>query len=1288
MSPTPEQLDADEVAIADEIEAVAIVGMAGRFPKAADVEEFWENLTEGRECLTEFSEDDIVAAGIPRRSLSGDRVRSRGVLERAEWFEPSFFGYSPREAEIMDPQQRVFLEIAWEALEDAGYDSTRPPGPIGVFAGSGINTYFDAHVRTRPDVIEAFGMFPAVVLNEKDFISTRVAYALDLHGPAITIQTACSTSLVAVCRAAQSLLNYECDLALAGAAAAVFPQCHSSIHEEGGMISPDGHCRPFDADAGGTLFSDGAGAVVLRRLSDAIADGDNIRAVIRGFAVNNDGAAKAGFTAPSVDGQAGVIQLAQEFAGVSPDSISYVEAHGTATPLGDPIEVAALTQAFRIGSDRTGYCGIGSVKSNLGHLDVAAGIAGLIKTTLALEHGLIPPTLHARQPNPRIDWESSPFYVVDHLQEWPRGERPRRAGVSSFGIGGTNAHVVLEEAPQRTNPPTEDGQLLVLSARSEAALDQATTNLLETLVHRSDLELADVAFTLQTGRREFLHRRAIACSDTVDAIATIESASRRRIHTAAVDRLRRPVVFLFSGQGSQYPDMGRGLYETEPTFRACVDRCAEALQPLLSLDLRDLLFPQPEARAEAGEQLRQTAFTQPALFTIEYALARLWQSWGVQPTAMVGHSVGEYVAACIAGVFSLDDALALVAARGRLMQSCDPGSMLAVPLSEVDVSSHLIEGTCVSVINAAGMCVVSGEHHRIEELERRLAQAGVQARHVPTSHAFHSPMMDPILEAFREAVRTASPRAPQLPFVSNVTGTWITPEQATNPDYWAQHLREPVRFADCLTTVLEDPEKALIEVGPGRTLASFARMHPSKVASTAIVSSTRHPDEETTDRLFLLDSVGALWAAGVALDWAAMHADRHRMRVPLPSYPFERQPYLLEPGVARLDHTPPPTAATGATTPGISLMAPPAADGAEDHVERTIAGIWNDLLGVSDAQADDNFFDLGGTSLTAVRMFVLIEERCGCHLPISTLLASPTLGQLAEAVRSEGASPSTSGWQPLVALRTSGTRTPIFLVHAEEGNVLFYRQLVDRLGPDQPVYGLQARGLDGLGADPGEIVDMAADYVDQIRVVAPVGPYHLGGFCLGGTIALEMARQLRDAGETVGPVVMIQTQHRDYLEAITATARRRYIDRPIDRANYELSQLRDLDTRERLRYVGSKARGLGEIVRLSVGGAAKDPGDSPVESTLEIRALSAMHRGAFERHEAEPFDGAVVVIRAQAQPRALAEDPLLGWAPTLKGEVSVVTVPDSHHRRIMYHPAVQRVAEAVENAFAPASTPA
>jgi amino acid adenylation domain-containing protein len=970
------------------LDGVAIVGMAGRFPGARNCDEFWENLRAGREGLTFFSDEELAAAGLALGPHHEKRVRSRGVMDDAELFDAAFFGYSPKEAEIMDPQQRVFLEAAWTALENAGFDPDRVPGAVGVFAGAGINTYYPTNVVSRPDILGPFGVFPAVVLNEKDFLATRVAYKLNLRGPAISVQTACSTSLVAVCNACQSLLSFECDLALAGGVAINFPHCHSHIHEEGGMISADGHCRPFDKNATGTLFSDGVGVVALRRLEDAVAGGDNILAVIKGFALNNDGSDKPGFTAPSVNGQARVVQMAQAFGDVSPDTISYVEAHGTATPLGDPIEIAALTQAFRAGTEATQFCAIGSVKSNIGHLDVAAGIAGLIKTVLALQHRELPPTIHFTGQNPKIDFASTPFFVVDRLLEWKTQPGvPRRAGVSSFGIGGTNAHVVLEEAPKVSpSGPSRKYHLLSLSARSQAAVDAATANLAGHLTVHPELSLADVAYTLQTGRHQFNYRRFVVCRDRAEALAQL-GAERVKDHPALVPaRHNPPVVFMFPGQGAQRVNMGRELYESEPLYRETVDACARALTTDLGLDLREVLFPPPDKLSWAEEQIVQTRITQPALFVTEYALARLWMAWGIRPAAMIGHSVGEYVAACLAGVFSLDDGLRVVAARGRLIQQQPRGAMIAVMAGEEEVRPLLGEGLSIAAVNAPGLCVASGSYDAIALLEKVVGDAGKAFRRLQTSHAFHSAMMEPVVAPFTELLQGVRLSRPQLPFVSNLTAAWITDGDATSPAYWAQHLRQAVRFADGVAVVLGKADHVLLEVGPGSTLTTLARQHPSRKSTQVVVPSllpTRR--DQPSDAEGVLGAMGRLWQAGVEIDWAGFYSKESRRRVPLPSYPFERKRFFVEPG--RTEYV----AATvekgsSAVVPGAEAK-PDVAVVPISHRERILGRLYVRLQALSGLSAEElglntTFLEMGFDSLFLSQVSRALEVEFGVPITL------------------------------------------------------------------------------------------------------------------------------------------------------------------------------------------------------------------------------------------------------------------------------------------------------------------
>ncbi|MCC6456163.1 MAG: amino acid adenylation domain-containing protein [Caldilineaceae bacterium] len=884
--------------------AVAIVGLAGRFPKSKTLDAFWQNLCDGLELIAFLSDDELAAAGVDAALLADPHyVKANSFLEDADLFDADFFGFNPREAALLDPQHRLFLECAHAALENAGYDPDRYPGAIGLFAGSSASSYYAANVAALLEQMDGAGQYQAALANDKDFLTTRVSYKLNLRGPSVAVQTACSTSLVAVQMACQALFAGQCDLALAGGVSITFPQKVGYRYQEGMILSPDGHCRAFDAQAQGTIAGQGVGLVVLKPLSEALAGGDTIYAVIRGAAVNNDGAVKVGYTAPSVEGQAQVIALAQAAAGIDPATISYVEAHGTGTPLGDPTEIAALSQVFRAHTDRQGFCAIGSVKSNLGHLDAAAGVAGLLKTTLALQHQLLPPSLHYSEPNPQIDFAHSPFYVNNQLTPWEGEDGPRRAAVSSFGIGGTNAHVVLEEAPaQESQPSQRPVHLLLLAAKSATALAQMAHNLHEHLAQTPAVNLADVAHTLQVGRGHYRHRRAIVCHTSDEAMAALADATQ---HLSGVQEAKQqPVVFLFPGQGAQFVNMGRALYQHEAVFAATVDRCAEALLPLLGLDLRGVLYPPEgtaqEAEATAREQLRQTAMTQPALFVIEYALAQLWQSWGVQPQAMLGHSIGEYVAACLAGVMTLDDALKLVAVRGRLMQQLPTGAMLAVPLSEEKVRLYLSGSLSLAVINGPERCVISGPAAEIESLEASLAREGVAAQRLETSHAFHSAMLEPVLAEFAAAVRQVTLHAPRLPYLSNVTGQWIRAEEATDADYWARQMRQTVRFSEGLSVLLEEPGWVLLEVGPGQTLSTLARRHPDhKSQQTILASLPKLPGPKLADddgeMQGIMQTLGRLWLAGVEVAWEQLYQGEARRRIPLPTYPFERQRHWIEP---------------------------------------------------------------------------------------------------------------------------------------------------------------------------------------------------------------------------------------------------------------------------------------------------------------------------------------------------------------------------------------------------------
>ena len=984
-------------------EAIAIIGMAGRFPKAENLDAFWRNLREGVETISFFNNEELEWSWIdgPPPKDNPAFVKARGVLENSEWFDADFFHMTPREADVMDPQHRVFLECAWEALENAGYTPESIEGLAGVFAGSSMNTYLLANLLShRPPTAVLGDAFKLLLATDKDFLTTRVSYKLNLQGPSVNVQTACSTSLMAVCLACQSLLSYQCDLALAGGVAVAFPKKQGKLHQEGGVISPDGHCRAFDAEAGGTIFGDGAGIVVLKRLADAQADGDRICAVIRGSAINNDGARKVGYSAPSVDGQAEVVAMAHAAAGVDPSTISYVEAHGTATPMGDPIEIAGLTKAFGRRKADAPTCAIGTVKANIGHLDVAAGIAGLIKTVLALQHRELPPLLHFQSPNPKIDFANSPFYPNTTLKEWTTGAHPRRAGVSAFGIGGTNAHVVLEEAPAcEPSTPAQPWQLLTVSARSAAALDQATKALAVHLAANPSENLADVAHTLRVGRKAFAHRRTVVCRDGVDAVSALNAGDAAHVATDVVGDARPVVSMMFPGQGSQHVDMARGLYETEPVFRDAVDRSCELLRPHLGLDLRTLLYPKTEDNEAAARQLAQTSFTQPALFVIEHALATFWMESGVRPQSLIGHSLGEYVAACVAGVFSLEDALRLVATRARLMQAQAPGVMLAVRSPESAVQALLVPGLSLAAVNAPELCVVSGTPEAIAVLEHELERRGIAGRRLATSHAFHSEMMEPVMPAFAEVLKETTFNAPKIAWISNVTGAAITAAQAMDPNYWLDHLRQPVRFADGLSALAASGVTVFLEVGPGQTLCGLARQHPaiSERAGQRVVPSLPSVGSREPDRAMLLKACGRLWLSGVTMPRAPRPAEERRRRVALPTYPFERKRHWIEPAPHEGEgpNPMPPLGQTHNdnthyfvnTIEGQPTDMKPTAHPEPSRLN-TLKALFQELSGLEMAHANESatFIELGLDSLLLTQASQAVETRFGVKVTLRQML--------------------------------------------------------------------------------------------------------------------------------------------------------------------------------------------------------------------------------------------------------------------------------------------------------------
>jgi phthiocerol/phenolphthiocerol synthesis type-I polyketide synthase E len=1333
-----------QASMGDALDKIAVIGMAGRYPHAKDIEQFWQNLREGRECISFYTAEQLIEAGVsPELVARPDYVRAEGSCAGTYMFDASFFGFSPREAELLDPQHRMFLECAWEAIEHAAYDPWSYPGRIGVFAGSGPTQYL-FELLTLPGIWSSTNDIALSTYADRDFLAMRIGYKMNLRGPCLTVQTACSTSLVAIVLACQSLLNYQADIALAGGVRLNTQERSGYLSHEGGILSPDGHCRAFDAEAKGTVGSVGCGVVVLKRLEDALADGDTIHAVVLGTGLNNDGASRVSFAAPGLEGQTVVVSDALAMADINPETIGFVECHGTATPMGDPIEVAALTRAFRAHTQKKHFCAIGSVKSNIGHTDTAAGVAGFIKAVLALERKLIPATVNFRTPNPEIDFASSPFFVNSEAMEWKGGTTPRRAAVTSLGLGGTNAHVILEEPPSMEPlPSARTCRLLVWSAKTSSALETMSANLLAHLKDHPEDSIGDVAYTLQVGRRVFPHRRMLVCREREDAIAALESSAPDKLFQSYREEHPGPTAFAFPGQGAQHLNMAKGIYDGEPIFRKHVDECSRLLKPHMGLDLREVLYPaETRDRLAAATRLTETEITQPALFVIEYALARLWMEWGIRPQSMIGHSIGEYVAACLADVLSLEDALRLVAARGRLMQRLPGGAMLVAPIPEQEARTLLKEGLSLAAVNGPASCVISGEADRVEQLDQELRARGVAGRRLTTSHAFHSAMMEPILSEFEQECRKTVFSAPRIPYLSNVSGTWITEQEARDPHYWVTHLRQTVRFSDGISKLLKDPNAILLEVGPGRTLSSLASHHPSRGESHVVLSSLPHPKNDLqSDLEFLFTTAGQLWLEGVKVDWKAFYGDERRRRIPLPSYPFEREYYRLTPQHGHRGEVEAQIRAASSSVASQPQNQGVAADKANGKVtesalgarhrrprmatpyvapqtdlERAVASVWQDTIGIESLGVNDNYAALGGDSLLAIQVAARVRDLFQVEFAVSMLYQAPTVAGMAKTVASmladkpaatmgkvttadslverrpgsagEGIPPGAAAemdnggrrteWpvsqiapSPLVTIRESGSKPPLFLVHPVGGGVMAYYDLAKYLDVEQPVYALQNHDL-GSRADCVlvSIEEMATRYIEAVQKAQPTGPYLLGGSSMGGMVAFEMAQQLSAHAQEVALVAMIDTAAR--------------IEMPSDQNESPQSR------RARELTLLSKVIGLPEGKELQFSPAELEclqPAEQvdyffqkmKDQELVPVRVDTEVFRAAFrtfsnnlmalERYTPRSYAGRVAVLRASdvlEETKALAqdlyEDPSFGWQAFCTHPVSVQFVPGDHVR--------------------------
>ncbi|WP_327321222.1 acyltransferase domain-containing protein [Streptomyces sp. NBC_01210] len=1256
--------------------AVAVIGMAARFPGADTVEDFWENLAAGRESIRPIADDEFLAAGGDPSDLDDPTlVRMGSFVEGIDRFDAVFFGYSPADAELIDPQQRLLLETAYHAMEDSGYASGHGEQQVGVYAGAGDARYYPSHVYPRfaSEGAASVAMVHAATSNSLGTLATRVSYGLGLTGPSMSLQTACSTGLVAVHTACQELIDFRCDMALAGAVSLNPAAKLGYRYVPGGPFSPDGRCRAFAADAAGTSSGDGVGVVVLKRLADALVDGDRIRAVIRGSAVNNDGRRKVGFAAPSTEGQLEVILAAQAAAGVDPDSIGFVEAHGTATRLGDPVEVAALTEAFRVATARKQFCALGSVKSNIGHLGAAAGMAGFIKAVLALEHGKIPPSMHFRSPNPLIDFAASPFRVPTGLEEWQAGGHPRRGAVSAFGVGGTNAHVIVEESPlaAQDTPRREAAemwQVLPLSAATPAALRGQADNLAQHLVAHSDLGLRDVAYSLHTFRPAMRHRAAVVVRTVPEATRILKNPLPA--HSEAVGS-RSPVAFLLPGGGTQYVGMGAQLYRDVTVYSDAIDRCARILRPVLGIDLRQALHGR---RALHGQGDPNTLNAFMGLVVTEYALATMLMEWGVQPDALIGHSLGEYTAACLAGVMSVDDMLPLVYERLRLIGIAG-GATLGVQIGEVELRKHLTGDLSLAAVNGPTACTVAGAEEPVAALERRLRAQDVTYRRLRMPAAAHSHVLDPVLSSLAEALRSVTLNPPRIPYITNLTGTWISERQATSRQHWVDHTRSTVRFGEGIATLWQDLKPLLVEIGPGNALTKLAC---SQLRNEPVVSvvTMRHAKAESPDGQVLGEALGRLWAAGVDIDPnRAGQAHEPPRRVSLPGYAFDRRRHWIDAPTARVGAGDVDDRAVGGRQTDVGNEAPSSSGElvkrltrasrphlATEYVaprtalEHSVARHWEEALGIEAIGVYDNFFDLGGDSMRAVMLAGRLRAGALLDVPATALLSSSTIAGL--LINAGRGGVGLEAYAPVLPLRTDGDQPPLFCVHPGGGMAWRYAGLVAHLDARQPVYGIQAHGLDGMAPTAVDAKQMVDSYLTHLRAVQAQGPYRLLGWSYGGVVAHAMAAALRSQGEQIellgmldAPLIHEQAPDRQGMESQVAGLLLRVagIDLPDEGAPADVS----------------------EVLRLfkQADGATGRPSAITPEDATRIAQVIRNNLDIAGGFRPQVFRGDVLFFNATGEPQrgdgpadpSLAPGKAAKWRPYVDGTIEEHSVPCSHY---------------------------
>jgi len=1122
--------------------AIAIIGISGAFSKANNIDEYWKNILEGKECIDDLTEEEIQLAGVPRELYENPHYVKRAAnLQSAKEFDPAFFGYTPAEARLMDPQHRLFLEHSWKCLEDGNIIPEEYDGLIGVFGGCSQNNYLLKNLIFSEQADKA-GAFQMMLGNDKDYLTTKVSYKLNLKGPSITMQTACSTSLTAIQQGCLSLLNYQSDMALCGGASVNVPFRAGYLYQDGLIFSPDGHCRAFDKDANGTVFGDGVGVILLKRFEEALEDGDNIYAIIRGSAINNDGSEKVGYTAPGVKAQAEVIATALAVADITADTIGYVEAHGTGTLMGDPIEMAALTEAFRMSTDKKNYCQIGSVKPNIGHLDAAAGVAGLIKACMVLKKGIIPPLANFTSPNPALNIENSPFAITTKQIPWESNGVPRRAGVSALGVGGTNVHVILEEfRPEKKKAATinEGPQLLVFSSKSEEALKRKKESF-TAFLKKEEINLTSLAYTLQKKRIPFPYRDYLV----LDRKKIFDQESFLNRNVIKPCRNTPNIAFLFTGQGSQYPDMGKGLYESIPFIRNIMDRGFQILEQTRGVRIKEIIYPADDVSFQESEKkLIQTTYTQPALFLLEYALALYLIELGLKPAYLLGHSLGEYTAACLSGIFTFEDALALVADRGRIMQTARKGSMISIPLSQIEIESMLTDDHLqVSVINAPERCVVSGTDEAVNILEKELKKKEIRISRLKTSHAYHSFLMDDILEEFASCFASITFNNPSIPIITNLTGSVHAMDKLKSPSYWVDQLRQPVNFEGGVSFLLKEENLSLLEIGPGNTLATLAKSNPHITRDHLSLTTIRNSRQQSADYPFLLSSLGKLWSRGHSLNWDRLYNDAVPSFISIPTYDFNNKEYWIN-GPENVMKS---IQETGEY---------PKENKIEDNstVEQRVLQVWREVFGSDFIGLKDNFYDLGGHSVMATQLLASLNDTFGIEIGIAPLLMDPTPANSLTLVENELArnrvfeteTPSTQEKKVLPIMfpvqKGNSSKQPLFMVAGlyfnrydletpeeglrkyEEDYFRYFSTLVKNIGSEQPVFGFRPKGIFLYEKAHKNVKDMAAAYIEEMKTIQPQGPYLIGGECVGGLIALEMAQQLHKSGEKVKHLIMLDT---------------------------------------------------------------------------------------------------------------------------------------------------------------------